>query len=272
MNKTILITGASTGIGRSVAKLFIQKGWNVVASMIEPQKETELTQFDNVLVTEMDITKPNTIENAIKKSVEKFGKIDVLVNNAAYGQYGLFEAVTPQQVEDQFQVNVFGTMNVIRTILPYFRKYQEGTIINISSAGGRIGIPLISLYNSSKFALEGFTESLSYELASQNITVKLVEPGGVDTPFHEVAKEHYASNPELTDYDKYTTAFAKKFETMHHGIASPEEVAETTYTAITDKSDKFRYVIGKDAEGWIKDRTSLDDQTFIKRMREMFEV
>ncbi|KAF9658493.1 SDR family oxidoreductase [Tenacibaculum sp. ZH5_bin.1] len=272
MNKTILITGTSTGIGRATAILFSKKGWNVIASMLDHQKETELTTLENVLVTEMDITKPKTIESTIKKGIEKFGRIDALVNNAAYGQYGLFEAATPDQIENQFRVNVFGTMNVTRAILPHFRNNKQGTIINISSAGGRIGIPLISLYNSSKFALEGFSESLSYELSSQNITLKLVEPGGVATPFHEVAKDNYAFDSKLTDYNEYTSAFAKKFETMHHGIASAEEVAETTFLATTDDSDQFRYIVGNDAKGWIKDRTSMDDLTFIRHMREIFKV
>ncbi|WP_422355351.1 SDR family oxidoreductase [Roseivirga pacifica] len=272
MSNTILITGSSTGIGREIAKLFAEKGWNVIASMLEPEKEEELSKLKNILLAELDITKPDTITKTIEQGVKHFGKIDVLVNNAAYGQYGLFEAVTPEQVENQFRVNVFGTMNVTRAILPHFRGIKKGKIINISSAGGRIGIPLISLYNSSKFALEGFSESISYELASQNITVKLIEPGGVATPFHEVAKEHYAINPELADYDAYTSAFAKKFETMHHGIASAEEVATTTYQAITDDSDQFRYVVGNDAKGWINERTNMDDLSHIRHMREVFKV
>ncbi len=135
MNKTILITGASKGIGRAIAKIFIEKGWNVIATMRNPKIETELTKFDNVLVNELDITKPDTIERAIHEGIQKFGKIDVLVNNAAFGQYGLFEAVTPEQVEEQYRVNVFGTMNVTRAILSHFRSHQSGKIINISSAG-----------------------------------------------------------------------------------------------------------------------------------------
>ncbi len=131
---------------------------------------------------------------------------------------------------------------------------------------------MVSMYISSKFALEGFSEALHYELASQNITLKLVEPGGVETPFHETAAKNFAHNPELTDYNNYSEAFGKKFENMHHGIATAEEVADVTYEAVTDDSDLFRYVVGNDAKGWIKDRTSMDDLSFIRQMRNSFNV
>lgn len=272
MKKTILITGTSTGIGRATALLFAEKGWNVVATMRTPEKETELQQLENITVGRLDIEDADSIEKTINTSIEKFGKINVVVNNAAFGQYGLFEALTPEQIRHQFEVNVFGTMNVTRAILPHFRENKGGMVLNISSAGGRIGIPLISMYVSSKFALEGFSEALSYELASQNIIVKLVEPGGVATPFHEVSAKRYAINPALTDYDKYTAAFGMKMESMYKGIASAEEVAGEVYRAVTDDSDQFRYVVGNDAEGWISAKTSMSDLEFTRNMRELFKV
>lgn len=272
MKKTILISGTSTGIGRAMTILFASKGWNVIAGMLEPEKEHEFIHNENILPSKLRLEDPVTIAQTIEAGIAKFGKIDVLANNAGFGQYGLFEALTPEQIKYQFELNVFGTMNVIRAVLPHFRKNKGGMVLNIGSAGGRIGIPLISMYVTSKFALEGFSEAISYELASQNIVVKLVEPGGVDTPFHETAAERYANYPALTDYDAYTTAFNKKFESMFEVLASAKDVAEEAYRAVTDGSDRFRYAVGNDAQDWIKARTSMDDLEYARHMRELFKV
>lgn len=270
MNKTVLITGSSTGIGRATVLLFAKNGWNVVATMRTPEAEKELNQHENVLVTYLDLEKTSSIENSIKEAITRFGKIDLVVNNAAFGQYGIFEALQPEQIEKQFRVNVFGTMNVIRAVLPYFRGQKGGSIINISSAGGRIGIPLISMYVASKFALEGFSEALSYELASQNINLKLVEPGGVATPFHETSAQFFAANPELASYNEFSEAALDKLGQMGEEMSTAEQVAEEVFTAATDDSDQFRYIVGKDVKGWIKDRTSMDDLTYIRHMRQLF--
>lgn len=270
MNKTVLITGSSTGIGRATAFLFAKNNWNVIASMRNPDTETQLNQFENVLVTRLDLEDISSIDNSLKLGLDRFGRLDLLVNNAAYGQYGVFEALTPQQIEKQFSVNVFGTMNVIRTILPQFRKQKQGAIINVSSAGGRIGIPLISMYVSSKFALEGFSEALSYELASQNISLKLVEPGGVATPFHKTSAQFFATNPALTDYDTFSAAALEKLGQMGENVSTAEQVADEILKAAADGSDRFRYVVGEDAKVWITDRTSMDDLTFTRHMRGLF--
>lgn len=272
MNKTVLITGSSTGIGRATALLFAQNDWNVVATMRQPEAEKELNLLENVLVSRLDLEDVASIEDSIEESLSRFGKIDLLINNAAFGQYGLFEALTSEQIEKQFSVNVFGTMNVIRAILPYFRIQKQGNIINISSAGGRIGIPLISMYVASKFALEGFSEALSYELASQNISVKLVEPGGVVTPFHDTAAKYFASNPELTDYNAFVETTLNKLTQMSQDISSAEDVAEEIFKAATDNSGQFRYQVGKDAKGWISNRTSMDDNRYTVHMRQFFDL
>lgn len=272
MNKTIFITGASKGIGRKIAELFIEKGWNVVATMRSPEKETEFTQLPNVLVTELDVLKPETIQKSIQLATEKFGKIEVLVNNAAYGQFGLFEAVKPEQIEQQFQVNVFGLMNVTRAMLPHFRANKGGMILNISSGAGRVGMPMVSIYATSKFAVEGFSESLYYELHSQDIKVKLVEPGGVDTGFHALAAQNFAFDASLTDYNDYVERFTKKFEAMHHGMATTQQVAQTVYTAITDEEDRLRYIIGNDVSGWVEARLTKNEEGYIAHMKDIYEA
>lgn len=272
MNKTILITGTSRGLGRTSAKLFIEKGWNVIATLRNPEAETELNQYQNVLVSELDIEKPDTIDKAIKEGIERFGKIDVLLNNAAYGQFGLFEAVTPEQVEKQFQVNVFGTMNVTRAMLPHFRANKAGKIVTISSGAGRVGMPMVSMYASSKFAVEGFAESLYYELLSQNIKVKLIEPGGVDTTFHQEAANKFASNENLSDYNSFVKTFTEKFENMHDGMATPQQVADVIFKAANDESNQLRYVIGNDVTTWLNYRLGKSEAEYIDYMTNMYEI
>ncbi len=183
MKKTVLITGCSSGIGKAAAFYFHEKGWNVAATMRRPDTECELTRLANLACLRLDVTETRSIQKAIRDTEERFGAIDVLVNNAAYNLTGPFEGATPDQIQALYEVNVFGVMNVTREILPYFRKKHTGMIINVSSLGGLIGMPLSSFYASAKWAVEGFSESLRFELRKLGIHVKIVEPGGVKTRF-----------------------------------------------------------------------------------------
>ncbi|MCY7272160.1 MAG: SDR family oxidoreductase, partial [Phormidesmis sp. CAN_BIN44] len=177
MAKTVLITGASTGIGLATAKLFQQRGWNVVATMRSLEQKSDLMTLDNTLCLRLDVTDSASITQAVTATLEKFSTIDVLVNNAGYALLGAFEACTPEQIERQFATNVLGLMAVTRAVLPHFREQRSGTIINIASIGGKMAFPLYSLYHSTKWAVEGFSESLQYELEPFNIRVRVIEPG-----------------------------------------------------------------------------------------------
>ena len=178
MNKTVLITGTSSGFGASAANFFAGKGWKVIATMRDTVKTPDFSNSENIFVTRLDVEDPASIHLAIEAGIERFGKIDVLVNNAGYGLFGIFEGADPKAIQNQFAVNVFGAMDVTRAILPHFRENKSGVIINISSGAGAIGFPMASIYSSSKFALEGWSEGLRYELASLGIQVKVIEPGG----------------------------------------------------------------------------------------------
>lgn len=271
MKKTVLITGASSGIGKAASLHFARNGWNVVATMRTPEKETQLTQEPNIFVTALEVTDPASIQTAIQKGIAKFGQIDALINNAGYGQQGLFEAVSPEKIRDQFEVNVFGVMNVTRAILPHFRSRKAGTVLNVTSGAGRVTTPLLSIYSASKFALEGFTESLSYELESQNIRVKMVEPGYIATPFNEKTVTSFAYNPELIDYKAFNDEmgdFFKRFENSNTYTAA--DVATVIYTAITDNTHQLRYAAGPDIEPLIALRTSKPDQEYIDVLRNLF--
>ncbi|QIP13862.1 SDR family oxidoreductase [Spirosoma aureum] len=271
MSKTVLITGASSGIGKAAAHYFATQGWNVIATMRTPEKETELVDNQPIFVTRLDVQRPETIETAIQQGIARFGQIDVVVNNAGYGQYGIFEALTPEQVHEQFDVNVFGVMNTIRAVLPHFRARKQGMIINISSGAGRFTLPLISLYNASKFALEGFSEALSFELAALNIGVKIVEPGGTTTNFIKVSEEKIALKP-LPEYDGFINASSQMFGQLKAmRLATAEEVAEVIYQAASDGTDTLRYLVGNDDfKQRVNNRLTMPDQDYVNSIKESY--
>src|SRR5579862_6920659 len=245
MNKnTVLITGSSTGFGHASAKLFADRGWNVVASMRAVSAARDLAGRDNVFVTRLDVTDPASIDQAIKASIEIFGKLDAVINNAGYGQYGIFETIPQKNIQSNFDVNLFGVMNVIRAIVPVFRKQKEGLILNVSSVGGLIGLPSISIYLSTKFALEGFTESLSYELASQNIVVKMVEPGGGDTAFHARSSKLNTGDGCIDSYGPFLERANAALGKLAQRMATPECIASVIYCAATDGTNRLRYFAG----------------------------
>jgi NAD(P)-dependent dehydrogenase (short-subunit alcohol dehydrogenase family) len=274
MKKTVLITGCSTGIGKATALLFEAKGWNVVATMRNPNSENGLKSSGSMLIAKLDVQDRTSIAKAIRDGIACFGNVDVLVNNAGYGQYGLFEAIPREKIRDQFDVNLFGLMDVTRALLPQMRKKKSGVIINISSGAGLFTLPMISLYCASKYALEGFTEALAYELASQNINIKLVEPhGGVTaTQFSERAARDKAVDPSLKDYDEFVNRTNEAFTQM--GTArtiSSEDVAKVIYEAATDNTDRLRYLVGNDTRGFIKAREEMFDQEYVDFMRARFK-
>jgi NAD(P)-dependent dehydrogenase (short-subunit alcohol dehydrogenase family) len=269
-NKTALITGSSTGFGHASAKLFADKGWNVVATMRDVSAAGDLAGRDNVLVTRLDVTDPASIDQAIKTSIARFGKLDAVINNAGYGQYGIFETIPQENIQSNFDVNVFGVMNVIRAIVPVFRKQKEGLILNVSSAGGFVGLPSISIYISTKFALEGFTESLSYELASQNIVVKMVEPGGGDTAFHARASKLNTGDGGLDSYGTFLERADAALGKLAKGMATPERIAAVIYGAISDGTKRLRYFAGDDVKHLVEARRKLSDEEYENYMRAQF--
>ncbi len=240
MSKTILITGSSSGIGKATAKYFQSKGWSVAATMRNPEKETELIGLSNVLVLKLDVTDIASIQSAIKETIEKFGGIDTVLNNAGYGLTGAFEAASQEEIQKQFDTNVFGSMNVMREIIPYFREKKTGTIIQITSMGGKMALPFYSLYHSTKWAMEGFTDSLWYELRKFNIKVKIVEPGPINTDFYGRSL-HIAKKEGLNVYDKYQRRVLEGNKSAVDFYIPPIAVAKTIFRAANDRSYKLRY-------------------------------
>ena len=239
MNKTILITGASSGIGKATAIYFAQRGWNVAATMRTPEREQELVKYPNIKLFRLDVTSEESIALAITNAITAFGQVDVLLNNAGYGGVGVFEAATKEQIQQQFDTNVFGLMNTIREILPYFRERRSGTIINITSVGGIITFPIYSIYHASKWAVEGFAEALQFELRPFNIRVKNIEPGAIKTDFYDRSQVLFAKEG-LTDYNAYETITVANTQEAGANAPGPEVVAKAGWKAANDSSYRLR--------------------------------
>ena len=184
MQKTIFITGASSGLGKATAKLFQSKGWNVIATMRNPAKETELNTLENVTLLPLDVTNVAQIQNTVKEAIEQHD-IDVVFNNAGYGLIGALEAFSDEQLVKQLDTNLLGVIRVTQAFIPYFREKKNGLFITTTSIGGLLTFPLDSIYHATKWALEGWSESMSFELGLHNIGIKTIAPGGIKTNFAE---------------------------------------------------------------------------------------
>jgi len=237
--KTVLITGASSGIGRLAAELFARKGWNVAATARNPEALTAFANLPNTAAFQLDVTNRESIARAIAQALTRFGRIDVLMNNAGYGVFGPIEGTTPEEIERQFRTNVTGAIEVTRQVMPIMRQQKAGTIINVSSIGGRIAAPFASLYHASKFALEGFSESFRYEAALHGIRVKLIEPAHFKTDFMTRSLQ-LARHP---DYEAQFNNYMEWIRLEDEKAPTAEPVAEAILRAAEDRSDKLRYPV-----------------------------
>jgi NAD(P)-dependent dehydrogenase (short-subunit alcohol dehydrogenase family) len=242
MENVVLITGASSGIGKETAKLFQSKNWKVAATMRSPDSTEDLQRIADIETFRLDVTDSGSIKAAITGALDKFGRIDAVVNNAGYGLLGPFEAASAEQVERQFQTNVFGVFSVCREIIPYFREQKRGTIVNVTSMGGRVAFPFSSLYNATKFAIEGFTESLQYELEPFNIRMKLIEPGPIKTDFYGRSQD-VARKEGLHLYDHRLDPFMEFMAKSGNDAPDGSAVAQVIYDAVTDSTTKLRYPV-----------------------------
>lgn len=269
--KTILITGASSGIGKAAAVAFAERGWNVVATMRNPAAGADLAERGNVLVTRLDVADPASIPAAIEAGIERFGGIDILLNNAGTNLAGAFEELSPEQVQEIYNVNVFGVMEVTRAILPHFRSRRAGIVANLTSAAGLVAFPLQSLYVSTKHAVEGFSESLAYELLPLGITVKLIEPGLVRTRMTEGFERYEGNANAIADYEAFTTQTMQVWEGMMSASMTPAEVAaERIYDALTDGTSRLRYVVTDDVAPLVEMKHSTPNEEFVAHLRSMF--
>ena len=253
MQKTIFITGASSGLGKASAKLFQEKGWQVIATMRNPENEKELKALPNVTVLPLDVTDSQAIQKTITKILESHS-VDVVLNNAGYGLIGPLESFNDEQIGTQIQTNLFGVINVTRAFIPFFRERKRGTFINITSTFGLMGYPTCSIYNATKFAVDGFSEGLAYELAQFGIQVKVVAPGGMQTNFAGSSLQGGMHNAYHQLVEKVSEGYS---EEQLANYTKAEEVAQIIYDAATDNKNQLRYFAGNDAIGLYKERLEL---------------
>ena len=234
--------------------------------MREPRNAEDLSRIADIECFQLDVTDPASIHSAIEEALSRFGRIDAVVNNAGYGLIGAFEAATDEEVRRQFEVNVFGVMNVCREVIPYFREQKRGTIVNITSVGGRLAFPLSSLYHATKWAVEGFSESLQYELEPFNIRVKIIEPGPIKTDFYDRSMR-VAETEGITAYDEMTQRLLKNSAKAAEGAPDGSVVAQVIYDAVTDKSGRLRY--GANTKGILAIRRAVPFPVFRRLIKKI---
>ena len=267
MQKTIFITGASSGLGKASAKLFASRGWEVIATMRKPEAEEELAGVNNIRLLSLDITNPVQINEAVTAAVTA-GSLDVVFNNAGYGLFGPFEGTTDEQIVQELNTNLLGTLRVTKAFLPHLRKQRGGLFINTTSIGGLVAFPFNSVYHATKWALEGWSESLAFELKPFGIGVKTVSPGGIATDFAGrslVGTEHEAYAPAM---EKVQSAFSNPDRTAAYSTA--EEIAEVVFEAATDGKETLRYVAGKGAKAAYQRRLQIGDEAFRAEIEKSF--
>ncbi|SHN23631.1 SDR family oxidoreductase [Chitinophaga sp. CF418] len=259
--KTIFITGASAGLGKTTAKLFQSRGWRVIATMRSPEKETELSVLKNVILLPLDVTNPEQVEATVQEAIQ-LADIDVVFNNAGYGLIGPLELYTEEQIFRQFDTNFFGVLRVTKAFIPYFKQKGSGLFITTTSICGLATYPLCSVYNASKWALEGWSESMSYDLAQFNVGIKTVAPGGI--------KSNYMNVMQVVQ-DKAYDAMAERMAVGFTDgtlmeFSEPEVIAVVVYEAATDGKDQLRYLAGLDAIRTYTKREKQGAETYRKEL------
>jgi NAD(P)-dependent dehydrogenase (short-subunit alcohol dehydrogenase family) len=265
--KGIFITGSSSGLGRATAKLFASNGWRVIATMRNPEKEKELNTISNVTLMTLDVTNPEQITSVAEKVVS-MGGIDVVFNNAGYGMQGPLEALTDEQIVRMIETNMLGAIRTTKAFVPFFREQRMGMFINTTSIGGLMTVPLNSIYHATKWALEGWGESMAFELRTLGIGLKLVEPGGMKTDFFTRSFDS-ARHPAYDKLSDKVTGAITNPQTMA-SYSTPEQIAAVVYEAATDGKDQLRYIAGEDAKATYGARLQVGAEVFRKGIEKQF--
>jgi NAD(P)-dependent dehydrogenase (short-subunit alcohol dehydrogenase family) len=272
-NKVAVVTGSSTGIGYETSLILARNGFLTYATMRNLNKSENIKSVATkenlpIRIKQLDVTDDMSVRNAIQSISSEAGHIDVLVNNAGYGLNGAFEDLGMDEIKAQYETNVFGLIRTTQAVLPIMRRQKSGTIINISSGAGRFGFPTGSAYVSTKFAVEGLSESMSYELEPFGIKVAIVEPGVIRTNFGDglvVAKKSQDPN---SPYSQMMQRSAAGFEKMMKNASSPDVVAKVVLNATNDDNPSLRYLAGNDVETWLGGKRKVADEEFYKMMKQ----
>ncbi len=271
MHQVALITGCSSGIGYETALMLARNGFHTFATMRNTKKLDSLEEIIkkerlDLNIRELDVNDDRSIENTINCVKKEANRIDVLINNAGYGLVGFFEDLTLDEIRNQFETNFFGVLNITKKIIPIMRLQKSGIIINVSSGAGQVGFPGISAYVSTKFAIEGFSESLMYELFPYGIKVVIIEPGVIKTNFFRncIVSEH--SMEKSSPYSRSLDKFQKNVELMQEHATSPIDVAKVILQVLGNNEPKQRYIVGNDVAMILEAKKNLSDIEFKKMM------
>jgi short-subunit dehydrogenase len=271
MHQVALITGCSSGIGYETALMLGRNGFRTFATMRNTKKSDSLQEVIrkeglDVSIRQLDVNDDASIENTINNIKNEANRIDILINNAGFGLVGFFEDLTLDEIRDQFETNFFGVLNITKKIIPIMRLQKSGTIINISSGAGQVGFPGISAYVSTKFAIEGFSESLMYELLPYGIKVVIIEPGVIKTDFFRNCKVSEHSMKKNSTYSPSLDKFQRNIELMQEHATSPTDVAKVIIQVLGNNEPKQRYIVGNDVAMILEAKKNLSEIEFKKMM------
>jgi NAD(P)-dependent dehydrogenase (short-subunit alcohol dehydrogenase family) len=271
--KVAVVTGTSSGIGLETSLALARSGFRTYATMRNLNKSENIKSVATkenlpIHINQLDVTDDISIKNAVQAIFSEVGRIDVLVNNAGYALNGAFEDLTIDEIKAQFETNLFGVIRTSQAILPIMRKQQFGIIVNMSSGAGRLGYPGGSAYISTKFAVEGLSESMAYELEPFGIKVVLVEPGVIRTNFANAMVVAKKSQDPNSPYWQLMQKIASSFEHMMENGSSPDLVAKVVLKAVTSENPSLRYLAGKDIETWMEGKRNMSDEEFYKVMKQ----
>ena len=272
--KVTIVTGCSSGIGHEISLILARNGFTTYATMRNLQKGSDLKSIaeDEKLplhFAQLDVTDENSVKKAIQTIHDEAGRIDILVNNAGYGLTGAFEDLSLDEIKTQYETNVFGLIRTTQAVLPIMRKQRSGLIVNISSGAGRFGFPTGSAYVSTKFAVEGLTESMSYELEPFGIKAILIEPGVIKTNFFNSSVLAKKSQDPNSPYATLMKSMEDSVDKMMENGSTPQYVAEVVLHAITSENPKLRYFAGKDVEQLVEAKRKMSDEEFVNMMKQM---
>ena len=276
--KVALVTGSSSGIGFETALILARTGIHTYATMRNLEKSKNIIEISNtenlpLQVIQLDVNNDTSVKYAIDRIISEKKRIDVLVNNAGYGLFGSLEDISIEEIKMQFETNFFGVIRVTKQVLPIMRGQNGGIIINVSSVGGRIGLPALSAYHSTKFALEGLSESISYEVEPFGIRVVIIEPGVIRTNIMNSSISTTKASDPKSPYIKLMQKVESRFRSnMENASSPPETVAKVILQAVTSENPELRYTVGNDATTLIQARTNMPDKEFQKIIMQNFSV
>jgi len=276
--KVAVVTGSSSGMGFETSLALARNGFYTYATMRKLEGEgtkqiTDIAKNENLPleIIQLDVNNDKSVADAIDRIVGEKDRIDVVVNNAGYGFTGALEETSMDEIKSQFETNFFGAVRVMKSVIPIMRKQMTGIIVNTTSLSGKVPLPLESVYTASKFALEGISESIQYELEPLRIKIIIVEPGGVGSSFLKSSRAPKASDLN-SSYRSIENKISESFKQWSQNLMHPSEVAKVVLEAVTSDNPDLRYTVGKDASTMIERRKNMSDREFHDMINKQFDL